>query len=36
MCSSVQVSVVNLLDMQVIVSNIPPTLVDKNKDILLR
>uniref|UniRef100_A0A8C5A0C1 Cadherin domain-containing protein n=1 Tax=Gadus morhua TaxID=8049 RepID=A0A8C5A0C1_GADMO len=29
------VSVVNLLDMQVIVSNIPPTLVDKNKDILL-
>jgi len=27
---------VNLLDMQVIVSNIPPTIVDKHKDKLLR
>uniref|UniRef100_A0A8C5AWE6 Cadherin domain-containing protein n=1 Tax=Gadus morhua TaxID=8049 RepID=A0A8C5AWE6_GADMO len=33
--AEIVVSVVNLLDMQVIVSNIPPTLVDKNKDILI-
>lgn len=32
----VQVSVVNQLDMQVVVSNVPPTYVEKNKDKLLR
>ncbi|XP_053270320.1 protocadherin-15 [Pleuronectes platessa] len=31
----VQVSVVNQLDMQVVVSNVPPTYVDKNKNKLL-
>lgn len=31
-----QVSVVNQLDMQVVVSNVPPTYVEKNKDKLLR
>lgn len=31
-----QVSVVNQLDMQVVVSNIPPTYVEKNKNKLLR
>lgn len=30
-----QVSVVNQLDMQVIVSNVPPTLVEQNKDQLI-
>lgn len=29
-------SVVNQLDMQVVVSNVPPTYVEKNKDKLLR
>ncbi|KAJ3608412.1 hypothetical protein NHX12_025459, partial [Muraenolepis orangiensis] len=33
--AEIVVSVVNLLDMQVIVSNIPPTVVDRNKDTLL-
>lgn len=31
-----KVSVVNQLDMQVVVSNVPPTYVEKNKDKLLR
>lgn len=30
-----QVSVVNQLDMQVIVSNVPPTLVEQNKEQLI-
>jgi hypothetical protein len=30
-----QVSVVNLLDMQVVVSNVAPTVVEQNKDKLL-
>ncbi|XP_019363315.1 PREDICTED: protocadherin-15 isoform X1 [Gavialis gangeticus] len=34
--SDVLVSVVNQLDMQVIVSNVPPTLVEQNKDQLIR
>lgn len=33
---TLQVSVVNQLDMQVVVSNVPPTYVEKNKDKLLR
>ncbi|XP_035997708.1 protocadherin-15 isoform X2 [Fundulus heteroclitus] len=33
--AEIVVSVVNLLDMQVVVSNVPPTYVDKNKDKLL-
>lgn len=31
-----QVSVVNALDMQVVVSTVPPTLVEENKDQLIR
>lgn len=31
-----QISVVNQLDMQVVVSNVPPTYVEKNKNRLLR
>ncbi|XP_010289262.1 PREDICTED: protocadherin-15-like [Phaethon lepturus] len=34
--AEVLVSVVNQLDMQVIVSNVPPTLVEQNKDQLIR
>uniref|UniRef100_A0A673BNC4 Protocadherin-15 n=1 Tax=Sphaeramia orbicularis TaxID=375764 RepID=A0A673BNC4_9TELE len=33
--ADIVVSVVNLLDMQVVVSNVPPTFVEKNKDKLL-
>ncbi|XP_054878601.1 protocadherin-15-like [Poeciliopsis prolifica] len=33
--AEIVVSVVNLLDMQVVVSNVPPTYVEKNKDQLL-
>lgn len=31
-----QVSVVNALDMQVVVSNVPPTVVEENKEQLVR
>ncbi|XP_051968339.1 protocadherin-15b [Xyrauchen texanus] len=34
--AQVVVSVVNQLDMQVVVSNVPPTVVDQNKDQLIR
>lgn len=32
----IQVSVVNALDMQVVVSTVPPTLVEENKEQLIR
>ena len=34
--SLLQVSVVNQLDMQIVVSNVSPTMVEQNKDQLMR